>query len=113
MNITIISPKVVLTRDYQTLNREIIDILKKMDPGFSPIHATYVEDYPKTPGGKSKALLSVYCKWESKEPMSPKYALTYYRDRSEGILELNLIVTRILGPTLIRIEVYYGIPDKE
>ena len=53
MNITIISPKVVLTRDYQTLNREIIDILKKMDPGFSLIHATYVEDYPKTPGGNS------------------------------------------------------------
>lgn len=113
MNITIISQKEVLIRDYQTIHNDINKILQNMHPAFSLIKATYIEYYPQHPKPeKPKAYLHIYFKWDSKEPMPPKYTLlTYYRNITEEIPEINFIILKEFRPTIIRVDVHYGIPE--
>ena len=115
MNIAIISPQAIITRDKETIHQDILKILPHIKGKVSVIQAIYAEDTPD-PQVSHGADLTLYLKWESDEEI-PKYEINdiYERDLIRDIPSFNGIQVRVIGPTLIKAYIHYFtyVPQKK
>lgn len=107
MNITIISPKDNLIRDYKGLNQDIPKIIQYIDTRLTLIQAIYIEDIQTD--SNLTANLTLYLKWDSNDKMPDKHQLTWYDPIIKEIPDINAITLRVLGSTIIKVDIHYFI----